>query len=156
MLNVHLLAVGEKMPGWVAAGFQEYQKRIRGRFKLHLVEVSAIRRGKHADTERIALEEEKKIMGSIPKGAYVIALDRKGNHLSTLQLSSKMESWLELGRSVVVVIGGPEGLTERFLHKADETWSLSEMTFAHPVVRVMLAEQLYRGYSILEGLPYHR
>lgn len=144
------------MPTWVEAGFQEYQKRIRGRFKLHLLEVSALKRGKHADTARIAEEEEKKLSAGIPKGAYVIALDRKGKQLSTLKLSAKMEDWLQLGRPIVIIIGGPEGLTTNFLNSADEAWSLSDMTFAHPVVRVMVAEQLYRGYSILEGLPYHR
>ena len=98
MLNLYLLAVGDKMPTWVEAGFQEYQKRIRGRFKLHLLEVSALKRGKHADTARIAEEEEKKLSAGIPKGAYVIALDRKGKQLSTLKLSAKMEDWLQRGR----------------------------------------------------------
>ncbi|NKB77421.1 MAG: 23S rRNA (pseudouridine(1915)-N(3))-methyltransferase RlmH [Gammaproteobacteria bacterium] len=156
MLNIHLLVVGEKMPRWVEEGYAEYEKRIRGRIRLHLLEIPAIKRGKNADIKRIVQREEQKVVSAIPNGAHVIALDRIGKALSTTDISAKMDQWLQQGRPIALMVGGPEGFSSQLLKQADETWSLSALTFAHPLVRVMLAEQIYRCYSILEGLPYHR
>jgi len=156
MLNIYLLAVEDKMPQWVERGFSDYQKRIKGRFNLHLVQVPAIKRGKNADISRIRKQEEEKLLGAGPAGAYLIALDRSGKSLSTLEMSQKFEHRMQLGQPISLLVGGPEGFTPQLLDRADEKWSLSALTFSHPVVRVLLAEQLYRVHSILENLPYHR
>ena len=159
MLTIHIIVVGEKMPGWVRQGYHEYAKRIHGRCALHLIEVAAERRGKHAnaaDLEKIAAREATRIERVRPKGARVIALDRAGAMHSTREISRRMEAWMRDGEQVSLVVGGAEGLSRQLLRDADETWSLSALTFAHPLVRVMVAEQMYRCYSLLENLPYHR
>ncbi len=156
MLKVSLIAVGEKMPDWVESGFSEYQKRIRGRMALNLIEIPAIKRGKNADLARIASEEDKRLLAAVPPGSKTIALDRLGKSLSTRQMADRFDRGLQDGEQLALLVGGPEGLSETVLRGADEKWSLSALTFAHPVVRIMLAEQVYRSHSILEGLPYHR
>ena len=144
------------MPAWVNQGYQEFEKRIRGRTRLNLVEVPAGKRGKNADIARIVHSEEQKIRDLIPDRTRVIALDRMGKSWSTIELSQRMQSWIDSGEQVALVVGGPEGFSKEFIQSANETWSLSPLTFAHPLVRVLLAEQLYRCHSILEGSPYHR
>ena len=156
MLTLHLVVIGDKMPAWVNQGFDDYQKRIRGRMALRLIEVPAIKRGKNADIERIIAEEDKKLWAAIPPGCHTIALDRSGKTVTTLEMSQRMEDWLQHGTQVAMLVGGPEGLSADMISSADEAWSLSALTFAHPVVRVILAEQIYRCYSVIEGLPYHR
>lgn len=156
MLSIHLVVIGDKMPVWVDQGFADYQKRIRGCMALKLIQVPAIRRGKNADIERIVAEEDKKLLAAIPTGCLTIALDRSGKSISTLGMVERMQQWLQHGDQVALLVGGPEGLSSAMISGADEIWSLSALTFAHPVVRVVLAEQIYRGYSVLEGLPYHR
>ena len=156
MLKLHLVVIGERMPRWVDEAFNEYQKRIRGRMAMKLVEVPAVKRGKSPDLGRVAAEEESRLVAAIPDGCRRIALDRTGRALSTLDIAGRMETWMQDGEQAALVVGGPEGLSRQFLDASDECWSLSAMTFAHPVVRVVLAEQVYRCWSVLEGLPYHR
>ncbi len=159
MLKISLIVVGEKMPQWVVQGYQEYVKRIqriRGRAQLNLIEVPAIRRGKNVDINRIVQLEERKILNALPKKARIIALDRGGKSYSTEAFSEKIKCWLDQVEAVAMVVGGPEGLSDEFINNADESWSLSTLTLAHPLVRVVLAEQLYRCLSILDGTPYHR
>lgn len=156
MLTIHLVVIGDKMPAWVDQGVEEYQKRVRGRMALNLVQVAALKRGKNADIERIVAEEDQKLLAAIPPGCRTIALDRSGKSISTLGIVERMEQWLQDGEQITMLVGGPEGLSDTLIAEADETWSLSALTFAHPVVRVVLAEQVYRCYSVLEGLPYHR
>lgn len=156
MLKLSLVVVGDKMPGWVNQGYLDYAKRISGRASLELVEVPAIRRGKNADLARIARDEEIKIAAAISGCDRIVALDRVGRSWSTLALAEKMKSWIDASEHVALVVGGPEGLGSEFIAAADDVWSLSELTFAHPLVRIILAEQLYRVYSILQGSPYHR
>ena len=156
MLKISLIVIGDKMPAWVSQGYHEYAKRIRGRIRLELVEIAAVKRGKNADLWNIMQAEENKIRSAIAKDTRIIALDRNGTAQSTLNLSEKFKNWLDTGEQVALLVGGPEGLSDGFLQQADEVWSLSELTFAHPVVRVVMAEQIYRAFSIVEGLPYHR
>lgn len=156
MLKINLIVVGDKMPQWVEQGYNEYEKRIRRQAQLKLVEIAASKRGKNADIARIIKTEEKKIRNAIPKNAHVVALDRLGKPWSTLQVAEKIRSWLPVGNQVALIVGGPEGLSEAFRKDCNELWSLSALTFAHPLVRVILAEQLYRCFSILDGSPYHR
>jgi 23S rRNA (pseudouridine1915-N3)-methyltransferase len=118
--------------------------------------VSAKKRGKNADTQRILRDEAELILSAIPADMKIIALDRKGKHVDTLKLASDMQQWIDASQDVAIVIGGPEGLDVNFINRVEQVWSLSALTFAHPVVRVMLAEQLYRAWSINANLPYHR
>ena len=155
-MEIHLIAVGARTPPWVGTAFSEYARRIRGRCTLKLVEIPAGRRGRNADLSRIVGREGEALLKAAPRGSRLIALDRGGREYSTGQLARRMEGWLQAGRPVALLVGGPEGLSPAVLEAADEQWSLSRLTFAHPLARVILAEQLYRAWSILEGLPYHR
>ncbi len=155
-MNIYLLAVGNKMPGWVAQGYNEYAKRLTADCRLKLIEIAAGKRGKNADLARIKQTEGKKILDTIPKGCLVIALELKGKAWSTEQLAQQMNGWLHGGQDVALLIGGPEGLSKDCINRADILWSLSPLTLPHPLVRVLLSEQLYRAYSILKNHPYHR
>ncbi len=155
-MRLQLIAVGSKMPRWVADGYTEYAKRLRGELSLQLHEIPAGRRGKNADLARIAADEGKRMLDATPAGAHVVALDVLGDAWSTQRLSQKLDQWMRGGRDIALYVGGPEGLAEAALARADERWSLSPLTFPHPLVRVILAEQLYRAHSLLRGHPYHR
>ena len=156
MLVLTLVAVGEKGPDWAERGFEHYARRVRGRMRLELVRIAPLKRGRNADLARIMRDEEQRIATAIPRGDRVIALDREGRRLSTLEMSRRMEEWLGHGDRVSFVVGGPEGLTPEFIAGAAESWSLSDLTIAHPLVRPLFAEQVYRCYTLLEGKPYHR
>jgi 23S rRNA (pseudouridine1915-N3)-methyltransferase len=123
---------------------------------IQLHEINAGHRGKNADLARINREEGERLLAAIPAGARVIALERNGRSKSTENLATALDGWMLEGRDAAFLIGGPEGLSQACQQRADEIWSLSGMTMAHPVVRVVLAEQLYRAWSIHAGLPYHR
>jgi len=155
-MQIHLIAVGRKMPQWVEQAYNEYSRRLPRHCSLNLIEITAGKRSKSADVSRINREEGERLLQAIPDGSRVIALVRTGKEKSTEQLSGNMENWLASGQGVALLVGGPEGLSEACLERADECWSLSKMTLAHPLVRVVLAEQLYRAWSIIANLPYHR
>ena len=156
MLKILLVSVGEKMPSWINDGYQEYEKRVRGRFNLQLVAVPAGKRTKNSDLNKITAEEENKINQIIPANVRRIALDRRGKSWSTLAFAKRMEEWMAQTQNIALIVGGPEGLSEKFISECDESWSLSELTFAHPIMRVILAEQIYRCCSVIDGGPYHR
>jgi len=155
-MKIMLIAVGRRMPQWVTDAFNGYAQRMPRHCALQLAEIAAGKRGKNADITRINREEGQRLLEAIPNSAHVIALERKGREKSTDQLAVSMEKWLASGQDVVLLVGGPEGLSEDCLQRADECWSLSKMTLAHPLVRVVIAEQLYRAWSIIANLPYHR
>ncbi len=155
-MQIHLIAVGCKMPQWVDQAYGEYARRMPRHCTLNLIEITAGKRSKSADVARINREEGERLLQAIPDGSRVIALERTGKEKSTERLSGNMEKWLAGGQDVALLVGGPEGLSEACLERADEVWSLSKMTLAHPLVRVVLAEQLYRAWSIVANLPYHR
>ncbi len=144
------------MPHWVEAGYQEYAKRMPPECKLVLHELPAGKRGKGADIARITRQEGEQITSSIPKGARTIALEVKGKAWSTEQLAQRLKFWMEDGRDVALIVGGPEGIEPSVSAAADEKWSLSPLTLPHPLVRVLLSEQIYRAWSLLRGHPYHR
>jgi len=144
------------MPQWVEQGYREYAQRMPSICQLELVEIAAKKRGKNADTARILRDEAVALQAAIPQGALAIALDRRGKHIDTETLARNMQSWIDESQDVAILIGGPEGIDPNYLNQVQRKWSLSAMTFAHPVVRVMLAEQLYRAWSINANLPYHR
>lgn len=155
-MQIHLIAVGRKMPSWVDQAYDEYARRMPRHCSMKMVEINAGKRSRSADVTRINREEGERLLQAIPSGSRVIALERSGREKSTEQLALGMEKWLAAGQDVALLIGGPEGLSEACLERADECWSLSKMTLAHPLVRVVLAEQLYRAWSIIANLPYHR
>jgi 23S rRNA (pseudouridine1915-N3)-methyltransferase len=155
-VQLHLIAVGNRMPAWVEQGYQEYAKRLPPECALALHEIPAGKRGKNADIARLTRQEGEKMAAAIPKGARVVALEVGGRAWSTEQLSARLDSWMGEGRDVALLVGGPEGLEPGMSAAADERWSLSPLTLPHPLVRIVLAEQLYRAWSILKGHPYHR
>ena len=155
-MRIKLLAIGTRMPKWVEQGYKEYAQRMPNLCQLELIEIAAKKRGKNADTARILRDEAQALQSAIPKGTLVIALDRKGKHIDTEELASNLQNWIDESQDVAILIGGPEGIDPNYLSQVQRKWSLSAMTFAHPVVRLMLAEQLYRAWSINANLPYHR
>ena len=155
-MKLIIIAVGNKMPAWVTEAFTDYQKRFPPEMKLVLEEITPVKRnGKNSD-EKAKEQEAKMILEALPKKAYIIALDERGKQFTSLELGDKVGVWQNLGMDVVLIIGGPNGLTDEVRNKANELWSLSKLTLPHPLVRVFLAETIYRGWSIYANLPYHR
>jgi len=155
-MNIHLIAVGEKMPRWVQDGYSEYAKRLPTECALRLIEVPAGKRGKNADIARLIRDESERMLAAIPKGAAVLALEVGGRSWSTEQLAQNLDDWMGSGRDLALLVGGPDGLSLAARKAADQLWSLSPLTLPHPLVRVVLAEQIYRAWSILRNHPYHR
>ena len=155
-MQIHIIAVGTRMPDWVQAGYTEYAKRLPHECRLTLHEIPAGKRAKGADLVRLTRDEGTRQLAAVPPGSRIVALDRNGRDLDTQALAGRIEKQLGAGQDLALLVGGPEGLAPECLAAAHERWSLSKLTLAHPVVRVVLAEQLYRAWSILRGLPYHR
>ena len=155
-MKLHLIAVGTKMPSWVNEGFNDYVKRFPNEMKLVLKEIPPVKRNGVNSDNKAKEAEAKLILEALPKKAYIIALDERGKQFTSLELSQKVGQWQSLGSDVVLIVGGPNGLTDEVRDKADELWSLSKLTLPHPLVRVLLAETIYRGWSIYANLPYHR
>ncbi len=155
-MRILLLAVGQKMPSWVEQGYREYAQRLPAEAKLELIEIAPGKRGKNADIKRIVEEEGQRIRAAIPKSAHIVVLDVKGKNYTTEKLAERLDHWMHGGQDVCLLVGGPEGLSEECRKLASETWSLSALTFPHPLVRVILAEQIYRAWSVLRNHPYHR
>lgn len=155
-MRIHLISVGRRMPDWVESGYREYAKRLPPECSLNLIEVEPRRRCKTAGPEQARADEAERILKSIPKGAGVTALDGRGEAWGTEELARRMAVWLSEGRDRALLVGGPDGLADDCLARADQRWSLSKLTFPHALVRVILAEQVYRAWSLLNGHPYHR
>lgn len=153
---IRLLAVGTKMPAWIEQGFLEYAKRFSPACQIELIEIPAAKRTKNSVIERLVEEEGEKLLAAIKPGNHVIALEIKGKMWSTEQLAEQLKNWQSERRNIDLLVGGPDGLSNRCLQKAETKWSLSPLTLPHPLVRVILAEQLYRAVSILQNHPYHR
>ncbi len=155
-MKIHLLAIGTKMPSWVTQGYNEYATRLPAKCSLQLKEIPAEKRTKNSNIPAIKIKESAKLQSAIPNNCRVVALDVKGAQWSTEKLATRLQDWMMSGQDVALLIGGPEGLTPDILALANEKWSLSSLTFPHPLVRVILAEQLYRAFTITENHPYHR
>ncbi|MDC9720199.1 MAG: 23S rRNA (pseudouridine(1915)-N(3))-methyltransferase RlmH [Gammaproteobacteria bacterium] len=155
-MKIKLLAVGTKMPAWVTHGYDEYARRMPNDMQLQLHELALGFRGKGADLNRAIAKEGEQMLAAIPPQDYVIALDVLGKPWSTEQLSEQCGQWRMGGRNVTLLIGGPDGLAKECVARADQRWSLSPLTLPHPLVRVLLAEQLYRAWSLLNNHPYHK
>lgn len=144
------------MPGWVEEGCTEYTKRLSGDISLELVEITAGKRLKGADLARLKEQEGEALLAALKPQERVIALDVLGRTLSTEDMAATLRDWQVDGRPAALLIGGPEGLSRAVLERADEKWSLSRLTLPHPLVRIVIAEQIYRAWSLLKGHPYHR
>lgn len=155
-MRIRLLAVGQKMPSWVDAGFAEYAKRFSGDCQLQLQELPMSKRHKNMQPEQHKEKEAQTILAAIKKDDYVVVLDVLGKTITTEALAQQMENWQMLGQPIVIIVGGPDGLSQQILQRADISLSLSKLTLPHPLVRVLLVEQLYRAWSINKGHPYHR
>lgn len=155
-MQIYLIAVGDKMPDWVRQGYQEYAKRLPRECELVLKQITPEKRSRRGDLGKILAGEAERMLAALPAGAHKVALDAAGKAHTTPQLAEALRRWLESGRSVALLVGGPEGLAGPVKNAAQETWSLSPLTFPHPLVRVIVAEQLYRAWSLLNRHPYHR
>ncbi|WP_426415929.1 23S rRNA (pseudouridine(1915)-N(3))-methyltransferase RlmH [Aestuariirhabdus sp. LZHN29] len=155
-MRIRLIAVGTRMPAWVQQGYQEYAKRLPADCGLECVEIPLGKRTKGADIKRAQRKEGEAMLAAIGGGDRVIALEVGGRPWSTEQLAEQMQQWRFDGRNISLLVGGPEGLAPECVARADQKWSLSPLTLPHPLVRVLLSEQLYRAWSILNNHPYHR
>lgn len=144
------------MPVWVQAGFDDYARRLRGDVTLRLVEVAAVRRSKGGGRERALASEADAIARALPGQAWLVALDERGSAWSTVELARELRHWQQEHPQVCLLIGGADGLAPEWLSRADQCWSLSPLTLPHGLVRVIVAEQLYRAWSLLHHHPYHR
>jgi 23S rRNA (pseudouridine1915-N3)-methyltransferase len=154
-VKINIISVGEKMPQWVIEAYNDYEKRLKREYQISLKQIALNKRSKHQIKKHIE-KETQDILKCIKPGSIVVALDENGQQFSTKGLSSQLEKWQFSGQDISFVIGGPEGLHENILQKSDLTWSLSRLTLPHPMVRVILIEQIYRAWTLLKGLPYHR
>ena len=155
-MKLQLIAVGHKMPNWIAEGYLEYAKRMPRDFTLTLTELKPDKRISARTPQQVMAEEADRILAAIPDGARVLALDERGANWTTMKLADNMKDWQIDGRETVFIIGGTDGLDPRIKQRADQLLQLSAMTMPHGMVRVLLAEQLYRAVSIINNHPYHR
>lgn len=155
-MRLRVIAVGTRMSAWVEAAWNDYARRLRGADALELVEVPVARRNGAGDSRRAVRLEAERILALLEPREYVVALDERGRSFSTLQLSAWLAERRADGQPVSLVIGGPDGLDASLAARAQLRWSLSALTFPHALVRVLVAEQLYRASTVLAGHPYHR
>ena len=155
-MRIVLIAAGTRQPQWVQDGFREYARRLRGNCTLELVEIPLGRRTSAGAARQAVEQEAGRILRAIPRGARAIALDIGGKPWSTEQLAARMLDWMAGGAPVCLLVGGPDGLSPRVMERANERWSLSSLTLPHGLVRPLVAEALYRAWSLNQGHPYHR
>lgn len=156
MAQLIVIAASNRQPDWVGAGFDEYAKRLRGGWRLELTTVPLSRRGPTVAAARVVADEGRRMLAAAPRGAHLVALSERGEAWSTEALASRLERWAGLGAPVGLLIGGPDGLSEECLTRADEHWCLSPLTLPHGLVRIIVAEAVYRAWSVNQGHPYHR
>lgn len=155
-MRIVLAAVGGAMPDWVAAGFEEYARRLAGGWRLELAEVRPARRARGARPERLRADEGERLARALPRGALRVALDERGEAWDTPGLARRLEEWSARGETLGLVAGGADGLDPALRGASARVWSLSPLTLPHMLVRVVVAEQLYRAWTVITGHPYHR
>ncbi|MFP4138217.1 MAG: 23S rRNA (pseudouridine(1915)-N(3))-methyltransferase RlmH [Halomonas sp.] len=155
-MRLRLLAVGTRMPAWVEEGVETYRRRLPRDFALTVEEIAPGQRGKNADTARAVAVEAERIRARLRGDELRVALEVGGKAWSTERLAEQAEAWRMAGRDVALLVGGPDGLDTELSAAADQRWSLSPLTLPHPLVRILLAEQLYRAWTLMVGHPYHR
>jgi len=155
-MRIKVIAVGTRLPGWQQQGFQEYARRLPRECALELTGIPAATRTRSKPTKQAIQKESDRLLAAVAKNDYVVALDQPGAQYSSEDLSGLLATWLAQGRDLAMLIGGADGLSDACKSRADLRWSLSDLTLPHGLVRVMVAEQVYRAWSILHGHPYHR
>lgn len=155
-MKINLISVGTRMPDWVQAGMQEYSKRLPADFSFQCIEVPLGKRGKSMAPRQAMEQEGEALLARLSARDHVVALDVLGKSLSTEAMAARVGSIRDNGRHLSLLVGGPDGLSPACLARADERWSLSALTLPHPLVRIVIAEQIYRVWSVLNGHPYHR
>jgi len=155
-MQLVIAAVGHKMPSWIETGFTEYAKRMPPDCRLVLREIKPVDRSGSRSAETVMAMERSRIEAVIPKGSKVVALDEHGRDITTMQLAKNLTQWQQGGTDVTFIIGGADGLDAQFKQQADMLLRVSSLTLPHGMVRVLLAEQLYRAWSITQNHPYHR
>lgn len=155
-MQLIIAAVGHKMPPWINAGFGEYAKRMPPECRIHLKEIKPVERSASKTAEVAMALERTRIESVLPKAARVVALDERGKDLTSIQLSQHLAQWRQDGCDAAFVIGGADGLDAGFKEGADNLIRISSLTLPHGMVRLLLAEALYRAWSILQNHPYHR
>ena len=155
-MRIRVIAVGTKMPKWVEQGVDEYTRRLPPELKLEFKEIALGKRGKGADIQRAIHSEGQQMLAAIGQYDRVIALDVLGKPWPTEKLAGELQNWQLEGDNISLLVGGPDGLAAECLQRASQRWSLSALTLPHPLVRIVLAEQLYRAWTINSHHPYHR
>src|SRR5690606_26941421 len=155
-MRLRIIAVGTQMPDWVTQGYADYAKRLPRDVVVELVELPLAARSKNSDIARAMEKEGEAMLAAVGKGDRIIALDVLGKSWSTLELAEQLAHWRMSGVNYSVLIGGPDGLAPACLAQASAKWSLSALTLPHPLVRIVLIEQLYRAWTVLHNHPYHK
>ena len=155
-MQLLVAAVGQRMPAWVQQAWTEYARRFPRGLALELREIPLARRTRNTSAAALRAAEGEALMAAVPDGHRVVALDGRGRQWTTTELSERLEDWMREERGVVFLVGGPDGLPDACRGAAHDVWSLGKLTLPHPLVRVLLAEQLYRAWTITQNHPYHR
>ncbi|MEC9358853.1 MAG: 23S rRNA (pseudouridine(1915)-N(3))-methyltransferase RlmH [Pseudomonadota bacterium] len=155
-MRIRLIAVGTRMPAWVETAYADYAGRLPRELRLELMEIPVATRGKNPDIARLKQQEGERMLKLVSERDRVIALDERGQGWSSEELAQRLARWQQDGLDVDLLVGGPDGLADGCLQRAESRWSLSPLTLPHALVRVLLAEQLYRAWSLLANHPYHR
>lgn len=155
-MKAFLIAVSERSPGWIDEGYADYTGRLRGRLTLEYRSLRLAARGKGRSDQDARRDESQRLLAAVPAGGWRIALDSRGQVWSSAQLAEQLNRWQVEARLPCFLIGGPDGLLNEDRLRCEQSWSLGAMTLPHALVRVIVAEQLYRAYCILDGHPYHR
>ena len=155
-MRIRIIAIGTKMPDWVMEGTREYLKRLPREFGPEMIELPLGFRGKNQPVQKAIAAEGSSMLQAIPASDRVIALDAGGSAWNTEKLAETLRHWQQSGNNFSLLIGGPDGLAENCLARAESRWSLSNLTLPHPLVRILVVEQLYRAWTINTGHPYHK
>ena len=153
-MRIRILTISDRQPDWVNQACAEYARRLPKHLAPEIVELPLAKR--RDDIARAKIEEGERLLAALPKSAHVVALDEHGADWTSVQLAEQLQRWQQSGRDLALLIGGPDGLSPAVLAAAPQRWSLSRLTLPHGMVRMLLAEQIYRAHSIIEGHPYHR
>ena len=155
-MDLTVAAVGTRMPAWVQEGWAEYARRFPRGISLKVREIALAKRGNNADVAVLQKAEAESLLAAVPDRHLVVALDERGKQWSTRELAAQLENWMRDEHGVCFLVGGPDGLHDACRDRASAVWSLGRLTLPHPLVRVLLAEQLYRAWTITQNHPYHR
>ncbi len=155
-MRIRIVAAGSRQPKWLDQGVEEYVRRLPREFKLEFLEIPLGNRSANSNIQRAQEEESKRMLATIRDTDTVVTLNVTGKPLSTEALAKRLSAWIRAGRNLVFLIGGPDGLHPKCQARSDFDWSLSPLTFPHGLVRILLVEQLYRSWTVLNHHPYHR